>query len=334
MWFPEHLRAHSLVSTVLRLGQGTLTANQFKRTLQVLQPRSLEEAPDAGEWLHFFIQNHHCTTSGLRQCCIEWPLLRIFPNLLGHIVLVQRKEAYPVDQSLLLRGQLIVVRICPQIKSRDSACEVVPPKNGRQSSEQRGRMGSPVLKRMKFRVLRQLSAAHHVHGLRTCLASTLESPQRCPRHKDWCLACTSCDWRWHGHSLRWRIHIAQRAIQFWRTRLQDIEAGPMPFHARSAGLLLTQRRCAAKCLDSDWLLVPAFESSNFYTVHLSTDSGASTCIKRPGNACNVMLHGYQHVQTFQTPIHVFMLCVAVDSCWFRNGSWKTIAEQKQPLNKI
>ena len=26
----------------------------------------------------------------------------------------------------------------------------------------------------------------------------------------------------------------------------------MPFHAKSAGLLLTQRRCAAKCLDSDW----------------------------------------------------------------------------------
>ena len=43
---------------------------------------------------------------------------------------------------------------------------------------------------------------------------------------------------------------------------QDVEAGPMPFHARSAGLLLTQRRCAAKCLGSDWLLVPTFDSSN------------------------------------------------------------------------
>ena len=71
--------------------------NHLQGPIQILQPGDLEEAPYSFERVDLLIQDHDCATLCLRQCCIEWTLFWILPDLVGHGVLVERKETNPKD---------------------------------------------------------------------------------------------------------------------------------------------------------------------------------------------------------------------------------------------
>ena len=75
----------------------TQVTNQLKGPIQIFQAGDLEEAPYSFEGVDLFVQNHDCATLCLRQCCIEWALFGILPDLVSHSVLVECKKTNPKD---------------------------------------------------------------------------------------------------------------------------------------------------------------------------------------------------------------------------------------------
>mmetsp|Transcript_41807 Transcript_41807/g.91221 ORF Transcript_41807/g.91221 Transcript_41807/m.91221 type:complete len:438 (+) Transcript_41807:803-2116(+) len=106
---------------------GAMRVHKLKAAAKQLQSGDLKEAPETQEGAHLLIQNHD-GASGLRQGCVEGPVLWRAAHLLGSAVLVEGQEAEPERDVLGPRLAAALVLLCgPEPECLHGVCEGVAP---------------------------------------------------------------------------------------------------------------------------------------------------------------------------------------------------------------